>query len=406
MTSRQQSNDPQFLYQTPQPILTDIEDMGKKEAPIVLDELVVDAGDDDAESKEDAEEAEQVEEEKSKKKKRCCKRKVSNTKRVTLKGNEDIIVRNLRAVSVAQAYDSISVKKATYLEIKLREITNKLHRIYKKYLTKGIEPNNMYRIAWDLVGMIFIMYNFLVIPFQISFDVDESNFDQVFSYMIDIFFIFDLIFNFFTGYIKRGTLIMEINKIRRHYLKTWFVFDLISSFPTYIVIVEVFKQQNDKNVVDFVRFIKLIRVFRLIRFLKLLKATKLKKFLSFLENFMNANQVLNSFLTLIMIIAFSAHWFGCIWHYVGIISLDSYSTNWMVKYGFQDNTVWERYVDSVYWAVTTMSTVGYGDITPSNPYERLVSIFAMLLAGSIHAYVLNKVQDIIKGSGNSSELYQ
>ena len=57
---------------------------------------------------------------------------------------------------------------------------------------------------------------------------------------------------------------------------------------------------------------------------------------------------------------------------------------YMVESGHPDT----RFTDlgtSVYWAIVTMTTVGYGDITPVTPIGRLLSAFVMLLGYTIIA---------------------
>lgn len=38
-----------------------------------------------------------------------------------------------------------------------------------------------------------------------------------------------------------------------------------------------------------------------------------------------------------------------------------------------------RYVSALYWAVTTLATVGYGDVTPSDDAQRIFAVVVMLL---------------------------
>ncbi len=45
------------------------------------------------------------------------------------------------------------------------------------------------------------------------------------------------------------------------------------------------------------------------------------------------------------------------------------------------NSIWT----SIYWAITTLSTVGYGDITPVTPLGRILSSFIMLLGYTLIA---------------------
>ncbi len=41
-----------------------------------------------------------------------------------------------------------------------------------------------------------------------------------------------------------------------------------------------------------------------------------------------------------------------------------------------------------------MVTVGYGDITPINPYEKVVCIFTILISCGVFAYSMNSIGTI------------
>ena len=48
----------------------------------------------------------------------------------------------------------------------------------------------------------------LYVPFIISFDIEPSQNFQIFEVLIDIWFIVEIILNFFTGFYSKGVLIM------------------------------------------------------------------------------------------------------------------------------------------------------------------------------------------------------
>jgi hypothetical protein len=53
-----------------------------------------------------------------------------------------------------------------------------------------------------------------------------------------------------------------------------------------------------------------------------------------------------------------------------------------------DRTDIEKYVNALYFSVTTMATVGYGDIRPNTTLERSVVCLLELVAGISFAYVI------------------
>lgn len=53
------------------------------------------------------------------------------------------------------------------------------------------------------------------------------------------------------------------------------------------------------------------------------------------------------------------------------------------------------YVLSLYWSLTTVSTVGYGDITPKSTEEIGIVLFTMVLAGMVFAFNVASIREVI-----------
>ena len=59
------------------------------------------------------------------------------------------------------------------------------------------------------------------------------------------------------------------------------------------------------------------------------------------------------------------------------------------------STVWVQYLYSVYWALTTLTTVGYGDLVPVNDTERCATLLVQLVATLVFGYLLSAVAALI-----------
>lgn len=49
-----------------------------------------------------------------------------------------------------------------------------------------------------------------------------------------------------------------------------------------------------------------------------------------------------------------------------------------------DTRALRRYIVAVYWAFTTLSTVGYGDVLPGSIPEKIFAMFIMLLGCALN----------------------
>ena len=115
----------------------------------------------------------------------------------------------------------------------------------KKKRCNPIFPDSNFKTGWDLTGLFLILYEAILIPYRVSFNIPSSGWFSMFELMIDFFFLTDIckiiklfvneyysvVINGYTGYYKKGFLVMRRRHVMWRYLKTWFALDLIASFP-------------------------------------------------------------------------------------------------------------------------------------------------------------------------------
>lgn len=164
-----------------------------------------------------------------------------------------------------------------------------------------IFPNSKFRRSWDIIIIIFVIFNVVVLPMDIGLDMDSQNsFRTYLDYFIDICFAIDIILNFFTGYINfNNKLVMDQKMIIQKYLSLWFWIDILATFPFELLLL-FFPDYGDAS-----------SSLKLLQFLKTPRLLRLGRILKFLENVKGANilRIVKLFILFFML----AHWVGCFW---------------------------------------------------------------------------------------------
>jgi len=195
----------------------------------------------------------------------------------------------------------------------------------------------------------------------------------------------------------------------------WFTIDFVSVLPFFLITLDYGDPWGDSVVPSLtgedsgkpsaLRSVVLIRVMRLLRMLKLarlFKATRVfeRTLLDFLLHRWEMTHSILKMFKLVVILVFFAHLQACLW---GLVSMWTDPPNWISAFDEQFTSSerpgevaspLDRYVAALYWSVMTLTSIGYGEMTPLNTPERVLCSLWIMVSGVIWTYVIGSVAAI------------
>ncbi|CAD8090304.1 unnamed protein product [Paramecium sonneborni] len=256
---------------------------------------------------------------------------------------------------------------------------------------KIFQPGSKLLMYWDLIGIIINIISLWLSPFQAAFTYQSP----ILLIVTIIWYLFlEILVNLNRSTISFGEIINTRSQIIKHYLKGQGVQDIISL----IIWIIIFNKPEESLVFEILQIIQIIVTTKKV----------ITNFDKFFESLYSKGQFSNliDLFSLVITIFFFAHITGCIWYYVGQKSDSLLDKSWLKKYEIENENIMIQYNYSIYWATTTIVTVGYGDLTPQNWIEIIFTIIMMFLSSCVYAYSLNSIGIILKNIQDTKYQYK
>ena len=268
-----------------------------------------------------------------------------------------------------------------------------------------ISPNSNFAYLIDSIVLIssFIQIFYLPIFLASNSDYCRNKFgiNKILFYCIDIIYIIDLITEFFRSYYNfEELLVNNIIEISKNYLNGWFLLDLIEAIPFYIIL-HMMENDCELNSIHHSKYYskdinKLQYTLLILKTFKIFKVISENKILKIVEKiFEEIDFLFTSKNVLFTIFLFfnSINITSCLFIFFG---RNSYP-GWIVKCNLQNESFINIYITAVYYLITTMTTVGYGDIIVSSSLtEKFFQIFVLIVGTVFYSWIVTYISNYIK----------
>ena len=256
-----------------------------------------------------------------------------------------------------------------------------------------IKYNSSFRHIWDGLVVVFTILSIFIITYQAFFSREISALGNVLIYLIDIFFIASMWVFSRTTFKRFGSEVLDPLRIKKRFMKRSLIWDLLGIIPFELLGLALLDTQEGISLFLMLRLSRLIRI----RYIFLI----FKKWEN--ESWFNSASI--RILRLLTLVIVSSHLVACSWFYSSYA--EGYQQNsWVVRENLVEKSAPAQYLRSIYWSITSMTTVGYGDITPKRNVEYIISMIVMGIGASSYAFIIGNIASLFSNIDISKSRHQ
>jgi voltage-gated potassium channel len=224
--------------------------------------------------------------------------------------------------------------------------------------------------AWDTAVLVATVLVAVAMPLEVVFGPHDTGWLRVASGFISLLLAADILMRFSRPIVVAGRPVTSRTEIHSHYLRSWFVVDLLAAIPFDVIAAA--PGIADSSTAPALRLLGLLRLLRVARILVLQREWRVR------TSFNPAVLRLSFFFFWICMVA---HWIACGW-----IALDGAQAGHPELHPYQQ---------ALYWTITTLTTVGYGDISPVGGGQVAYAMVVMGLGVAMYGYVIGNVASLL-----------
>eukprot|EP00930_Biecheleria_cincta_P098033 TRINITY_DN8971_c0_g2_i1.p1 TRINITY_DN8971_c0_g2~~TRINITY_DN8971_c0_g2_i1.p1 ORF type:complete len:750 (+),score=103.08 TRINITY_DN8971_c0_g2_i1:24-2252(+) len=248
-----------------------------------------------------------------------------------------------------------------------------------------VQPGSARHIFWDSIGVIFLMFDFIMLPLQfLSDEKIVPGVEEAFGYLMRVYWTLDIGMGFITGQLdlKVGNAKLALKQMALIYVKTTLALDVALVLADWIThAVRAATVQQCLRLARFVRLCcRLVCIVRSAWNLLVLVTLHVRS-----DGLLVAIEILKvMFCCLVWV-----HPMACGFYAMGRLDSDG----WIYVYKVSEGNLWSRYIISAHWSMSQLT--GDANLMPQNSLERTYATFTLLLAFVLAALLISDLTTVM-----------